>query len=137
MVGGRVEKVLRFSRSRIGWVESTLADANAANTGLFSIQRDWDWVSLLKIRRSECASIDPRAGRLAAASKLRVVTWCERSWTLSLPHRLYPPMLIARGLALCTGRLPQHEEASQRITFGGVAPEVMRAAVAIMGVRRA
>ena len=137
MVEGRVEKVLRFSRSRIRWVDSTLAEAGAANAGFFRIKRDWDWVNLLKIGEAECAAIDFRAGRLAAASKLRAAAWCGESRTLSLPSQLFPPLLIARGLALCTGRLPQHEEASRRISFGGVAPEIRKAAVAIMGVRLA
>ena len=137
MVEGRVEKVLRFSRSRIGWVDSTLAEARTANAGFFRIKRDWDWVNLLKIGEAECAAIDYRAGRLAAASKLRAAAWCGESRTLSLPSQLFPPLLIARGLALCTGRLPQHEEASRRISFGGVAPEIRKAALAIMGVRLA
>ena len=137
MVEGRVEKVLRFSRSRIRWVGSTLDEARAANAGFFRIRRDWDWVNLLKTGEAGCAAIEFRAGRLAAASKLRAAAWCGESRALSLPRQLFPPVLIARSLALCTGTLPQPEEAGARIAFKGVAPEVMRAAVAIMGVRLA
>lgn len=137
MVEGRVEKVLRFSRSSIRWVGSTLDEARAANAGFFRIKRDWDWVNLLKTGEAKCAEIDFRAGHLAAASKLRAAAWCGESRTLSLPRQLFPPVLIARSLALCTGGLPHHEEGGARVAFAGVAPEVMRAAIAIMGVRLA
>ena len=137
MVEGRVEKVLRFSRSRIRLIGSTLDEARAANAGFFRIKRDWDWVNLLKTREAGCAAIDFRAGCLAAASRLRAAGWCGESRVLSLPRQLFPPVLIARSLALCTGRLPQHEEGRARVAFAGVAPEVMRAAVAIMGVKLA
>ena len=137
MVEGRVEKVQRFSRSKIEWVDSTQAEARAAKVGFFRIKRDWDWVNLLKIGEAECAEIDFRAGRLSVASKLRAAAWCGESWTLSLPRELFPPLLIARGLALCTGRLPQYEEENRRVLFGGVAPEIAKAALAIMGVKLA
>ena len=137
MVEGRVERVWRFSRSKIGWVHSTLDEARAAKAGFFRIKRDWDWVNLLKIGEVECAAIDFRAGRLAVASKLRAAAWCGESRTLSLPLELFPPLLIARGLALCTGRLPQREETSRRVLFRGVTPEIAKAALAIMGVRLA
>ena len=51
MVEGRVEKVLRFSRSRIKWVDSTLDEARAANAGFFRIKRDWDWGEPAEDRR--------------------------------------------------------------------------------------
>lgn len=137
MVGGRVETVRRFSRSKVGWVDSTLAEATAARAGFFRIKRDWDWVSLLKTGISECAYIDDRAGRLAAASKLREASWTGESRTLSLPEQLFPPGTIARALTLCTGALPQYEAASRRISFAGVTPEILRLTLAITGLRLA
>lgn len=135
MVDGRVETVRRFSRSRMGWVESTLAKAAAAKTGFFRIKRDWDWVSLLKTGVSECAFIDDRAGRLAAATKLKVVSWTANSRTLDLPSQLFPPVAIARALALCTGFLPRYEAASRRISFGDIPPEILRLTLAITGLK--
>lgn len=137
MVDGRVEMVRRFSRSRMGWVESTLAEAAAAKSGFFRIKRDWDWVSLLKTDVSECAYIDDRAGRLAAAAKLRVVSWTANSRTLDLPSQLFPPVAIARALALCTGFLPRYEAASRRISFGDIPPEILRLTLAITGLKLA
>lgn len=137
MVGGRVETVRRFSRSRIGWVASTLAEAAAARSGFFRIKRDWDWVSLLKTDVSECAYIDDRAGRLAAAAKLKAVSWTASSGTLDLPGQLFPPGPIARALTLCTGFLPQYDAASRRICFAGIPPEILRLTLAITGLRRA
>src|SRR3546814_2874598 len=57
------------------WVSSTLAEAAAASTGFFRIQRDWDWVSLIKSSPQDAALIDDRAGRMAAAAKCKVVRW--------------------------------------------------------------
>ena len=137
MVGGRVETVRRFSRSKIGWIDSSLAEATAAKAGFFRIRRDWDWVSLVKTGVSQCAYIDDRAGRLVAASKLRAALWTRESCTLSLPGQLFPPGTIARALTLCTGVLPQYEAASRRISFAGVTPEILRLMLAITGLRLA
>lgn len=137
MVEGRVDTVRRFSRSRMGWVESTLAEAAAAKTGFFRIKRDWDWVSLLKTDVSQCAYIDDRAGRLAAALKLKVVSWTANSRTLDMPSRLFPPIAIARALALCTGFLPRYEAASRRIYFCDIPPEILRLTLAITGLKLA
>ena len=137
MVGGRVDKVRRFSRSKLEWIDSTLAEATTAKAGFFRIKRDWDWVSLLKTGVSECAYIDDRAGRLAAASKLRAASWTGESRTLSFPRQLFPPGTIARALTLCTGVLPQYEPASRRISFAGVTLEILRVTLAITGLRLA
>lgn len=135
MVAGRVETVRRFSRSRIGWTASTLAEATAARSGFFRIKRDWDWVSLLKTDVSECAYIDDRAGRLAAATKLKVAAWTAGSGALDLPSQLYPPTLIARALTLCTGFLPQYDAASRRISFPGIPPRILMLTLAITGLK--
>ncbi len=137
MVDGRVETVRRFSRSRIGWVDTTLAEATAAKAGFFRIKRDWDWVSLLKTSVSECAYIDDRAGRLAAAAKLKAVSWTADSSMLNLPGQLFPPRAIARALTLCTGFLPRYEAASRRISFADIPPEILRLTLAITGLRLA
>lgn len=137
MVGGRVETVRRFSRSRIGWVASTLAEASAARSGFFRIKRDWDWVSLLKTGVSECAYINDRAGRLAAAVKLKAASWTAGSSALDLPGQLFPPTPIARALTLCTGYLPKYDAAARRISFAGIPPEILRLVLAITGLRLA
>jgi len=137
MVAGRVEMVRRFSRSRIGWIASTLAEATAARSGFFRIKRDWDWVSLLKTDVSECAYIDDRAGRLAAAANLKAAAWTASAGVLDLPGQLYPPAPIARALTLCTGLLPQYDAASRRLSFTGVPPKILRLTLAITGLRLA
>ncbi len=137
MVGGRVETVRRFSRSRIGWVESTLAEASAARSGFFRIKRDWDWVSLLKLDVSECAYIDDRAGRLAAAAKLKTLSWSSDTEVLGLPGQLLPPAPIARALALCSGLPPHYDAATRRISFAGIPLEILRLTLAITGLRLA
>jgi hypothetical protein len=135
MVQGRVETVRRFSRSRLNWVSTTLADATAARSGFFRIQRDWDWVSLLKSSEQDCAFIDDRAGRLVAAARSRVVRWSAHDRTLSLPAQLFPPTLIARGLMLCSGRLPTFDPASRHIRFTGVTTQLLGLTLALTGLR--
>jgi hypothetical protein len=135
MVQGRVETVRRFSKSKIRWVESTLADASNANSGFFRIQRDWDWVSLIKHSAVDCAVIDDRAGRMAIAAKSRVLRWSRDSGILSLPAQLYPPGIMARGLTLCSGELPTYDRDTGHITFSGVRPEHMKLFIALTGLR--
>lgn len=135
MVAGRVATVRRFSRSKVGWVVTTLAEAAAAKAGFFRIKRDWDWVSILKTGVNECAYIDDRAGRLAAVAKLKAAAWEPATRTFSLPNQLYPPATVARALALCTGSLPRFE--ARRIVFADIPPEILRLALTIMGLRLA
>jgi hypothetical protein len=135
MVQGRVESVRRFSRSRMHWVSSTLSEAAGASAGFFRIQRDWDWVSLIKNSAQDAALIDDRAGRMATAAKCRVVRWSRDSGTLSLPAQLYPPGMMARGLALCSGALPRFDRETRQITFAGVRSEHLRLFLALAGLR--
>jgi len=135
MVQGRVETVRRFSRSRMHWVSSTLAEAADASAGFFRIQRDWDWVSLIKSSVQDAALIDDRAGRMAAAAKCKVVRWTRDSEVLSLPAQLYPPGIMARGLALCSGELPRFDRETRRIAFTGVRPGHLRLFLALTGLR--
>lgn len=135
MVQGRVETVRRFSSSKMQWVSSTLEEAAAASAGLFRIQRDWDWVSLIKSSPQDAALIDDRAGRIAAAAKCKVVRWLPDSGTLSLPAQLYPPGIMARGMALCSGGLPRFDRETRQIAFAGVRPEHLRLFLALTGLR--
>lgn len=135
MVGGRVDTVHRFSRSKLEWVESSLAQATQARFGLFRIKRDWDWVTILKSSELQCARIDDRAGRFIIAAKRRDVRWDATSRTLSLPLRLYPPAILARSLTVCTGVLPTYRD--RRIVFGGITPSVLKLTLAITGLKLA
>jgi hypothetical protein len=137
MVGGRVGIVRRFSGSRAEWIASTLNNAATAPRGLFRIQRDRDWVSILKTSVSDCAYIDDRVGRMLVAAKRQHLSWNQTSWAFSLPVSLFPPLLVARALVLCTGRLPASDRASGRISFAGVNPAMLRLVVAITGLRLA
>jgi hypothetical protein len=137
MVAGRVETVRRFSRSRLKWVESSLAEATDASRGLFRIRRDWDSVTILKSARTECARIDDRAGRLIVAAKGRHVRWDAKAGVMSFPLELYPPAIIARALSLCAGALPAYSARDRVVRFSGVTPVILRLALAITGLRLA
>lgn len=136
MVEGRVDSVLRFSRSRMRWVDSTLTEATSAGKGFFRIKRDWDQVSLLKSAPMEAWRINERAGRLAAAAKCKVVRWTSDSGVLALPAWLYPPSTMARGLALCSGHVPGFDPSKMEISFDGVQPEHLTLFLALTRLRQ-
>lgn len=135
MVEGKVDSVHRFSRSRMCWVPSTLAEATAAGKGFFRIKRDWDRVSLLKSGPAAASLIDDRAGRLTAAAKRKAVRWSRESGVLALPVQLYPPTVMARGLVLCSGYLPSFDRDAMQISFTGVQLEHLRLILALTGLR--
>jgi hypothetical protein len=135
MVEGKVDVVRRFSRSRLRWVASTLAEATDKANGFFRIKRDWDWVSLLKSGPSESSLIDDRAGRLAIAAKCKVACWSREGGVLTLPVQLFPPSVMARGLVLCSGHPPIFDRDTMRISFLGLQPKHLTLALALTGLR--
>lgn len=135
MISGHVRDVRRFSREQLQWVTATLEEAIAAKNGLFRIQREYDWVSLIKLGANESATIDDRAGRLVAAAKLRAVVWEQATQALRMPTQLIPPTPITRALTLCTGRLPSLDKKNHQLTFEGVNAAMLRLTLAITGLR--
>ena len=135
MVVGRVQDVKRFSRSQLTWVPSSLEAAATARRGFFRIHRDWDWISLLKQGASFQAEIEASAGRIVAAERAKAVSWDTSSRRLRLPFALYPPMLIARALVLCSGALPARDRESRTLTFGDVPGRIARLTLALTRLR--
>ncbi len=135
MVSGRVETVRRFSRSRLTWIDCSLAAAVEAKAGLFRIRRDWDWITILKSSETDCARIDDRAGRFVIAANCRVIAWDTRARTIGFPLHLYPPPIVARALTLCSGSLPLIQE--RRVVFAGVTPAIVNLTLAVTGLRLA
>jgi hypothetical protein len=137
MAGGQIDTVRRFSGSDAKWNVSSLQEAQTAAKGFFRMKRDWDWVSILKWAPGDCAYIDDRAGRLLVAARRRHMRWNAETQTLSLPANLFPPVLIARSLVLCTGQLPALDHSSMRVSFGGITAEMLRLVLSITGLRLA
>lgn len=135
MAGGKVGTVRRFSGSRARWMPSSLSEAQDAPKGFFKIKRDWDWVSIIKSSRGDCAYIDDLAGRMLAAAKARHADWDAATGQFSLPGLLFPPLLVARALVLCSGLPPQFDPASSRVSFEGVNAEMLRLVLSITGIR--
>ena len=135
MVSGKVETVLRFSRSKLDWVNSTLDEARGSHRGFFRVRRDWDWVSIIKMGSDTSAYIDDRAGRLIVAAKLKAASWDAEQRKFAVPKQLFPPRLIARALTMCTGTPPSYDEAHGQVCFSGVPIEVAKLGLAITGLR--
>jgi hypothetical protein len=137
MPEGKVGTVKRFSGREARWMPTTFEKAQSSVKGFYRVQRDWDWVSILKTGVDRCAYIDDRAGRLLTAAKRRHASWTADSRKLSLPAPLFPPAYIARALVLCSGLLPDFDRGTTRISFSNVTPEMLRLALAITGLRLA
>jgi hypothetical protein len=137
MIAGRVASVKRFSRSRLTWLPSSLEEAIKAYRGLFRVQRDWDWVNVLKQGADRQAQIETYAGRLAAAEGLKVAGWEPATSSVRFPMALCPPTLITRGLVLCSGRLPVGDRSSRTLVFQSVPLRTARLALALTGLRLA
>jgi hypothetical protein len=137
MPSGRVGTVKRFSGSEARWIPTTLDNAQSSAKGFYRVQRDWDWVSVLKSGVTDCAYIDERAGRLLAAAKRRHASWTAESRKLSLPARLVPPAHIARALVLCSGLLPDFDRGTTRISFSNITPQMLRLTLSITGLKLA
>lgn len=135
MVLGRVQEVKRFSRHRLSWRSSSLAEARQSARGFFRIRRDRDWVNLLKTGTDAQAEIDISAGRLAVAAREKKFFWNPNSRELRLPFALYPPALLARGLVLCSGILPLRDRETRSVSFRSVPPRVAHLARALTGLR--
>jgi hypothetical protein len=134
---GKVGLVKRFSGREARWLPTTLDKAQSSAKGFYRIQRDWDWVNILKLGQRECASIDERAGRLLTAAKHRHAVWTVDDRTFSLPGTLLPPAYIARALVLCSGLLPSFDKSTARIAFSNIGPEMLRLILAITGLKLA
>lgn len=137
MVTGRVASVKRFSRSRLTWLPSSLEEATKASRGLFRIQRDWDWVNVLKQGPDRQFQIETYAGRLAAAEGLKVASWKPATGSVCFPMALHPPTLITRGLVLCSGCLPIADRGSRTLAFQNVPLRIARLALALTGLKLA
>ena len=135
MVNGRVDTARRFSRSKLDWVDSTLDEAKESKHGFFRIQRDWDWVSIIKMGSDKSAYIDDHAGRLIVAQRVKAASWDLKTETLSIPAQLFPPRLIARALAICSGKPPDYDQTNRRIRFSSVPVEVVKLALSVTGLR--
>jgi len=137
MPDGKIGTVKRFSGREARWMPATLETVRTSAKGFFRVQRDWDWVSILKLGAMDCAYIDDRAGRLITAAKRRHASWTADSHKLSVPGTLFPPAYIARALVLCSGPLPDFDKGSARISFSNITPQMLRLALSITGLKLA
>jgi len=136
MVAGRVVSVHRFSRSKLRWEASSIDAANAARRGLFRVKRDRDTVTILKRSPSDLVEMEPAAGRFWIAARRRLIRWDSGSLRFSFPRALFPPLLIARALTICTGAFPERDANSSAI-FREVPESTARLAISLSGLRLA
>jgi hypothetical protein len=135
MVAGKVQRVRRFSKSKLQWTASTLEEAQQSDRGLFLVKRDWNSIVLLKDGKDSQSEIDLAAGRLAVAAGAKKLHVDLKSRSLRIPWALNPPTHISRALALCSGVLPEIRRERRELVFGGVTNRMARLAASVLGLR--
>jgi hypothetical protein len=116
--------VHRFSRSRLGWAESTGIAALNARTGLFRFVMDHQRFYYLKWH-GRSYRVPVQVGKYAVMRKSRgLMAYDAARQTLSFPAVCRPPLLIERALVLCSGFLPSFDSASGRVEYTSVPPDV-------------
>lgn len=117
--------VLRFSRSKIAWVDSSVAEAGRTRRGLFRFRSEYATRHFFRqggITREAPPSIAKYwlLGRRHRAMRLDL-----SHGVASFPAIVRPPGLIDRALVMCSGRLPAM--ADGRLTYSGVTAPVAAA----------
>ncbi|MFC3326076.1 hypothetical protein [Mesorhizobium cantuariense] len=123
-------KVSRFSRSRMDWTASTLAEAGCAQRGLFRFSSDYGTRHI--VRHAGISRDAP-----PAVAKFWVLGRRQRAMRLDLskgiasfPITVRPPGLIDRALVVCSGTLPSVAE--RHLVYSGVTAPVAAAVSAAL-----
>lgn len=125
--------VWRFSRSRMAWVDSSVAEAGRMRRGLFRFRSEYATRHVFRqagVTRDAPPSIAKYwlLGRRQRAMRLDL-----SRGLVSFPAIARPPGLVDRALVMCSGRLP--EIADGRLTYTGVtAPVAAAVSAALRGI---
>ena len=122
--------VSRFSRSRVAWAASSVAEAGRKRRGLFRFASDRGTTHVFR-HGPASREVPP------AVAKYWVLGRRQRAMRVDLPRGLVsfpavarPPGLADRALVLCSGRLPAF--ADGRIVYSGVTAPVAAAVSAAL-----
>ena len=129
--------VSRFSKTQLGWVESSVREASASAAGLFRFQAERQATAYVLVEHQEPFSCDPASAKYRILNRTRrrnrPMAYDGAARELAVRSSCRPPALIERALVVCSGVLPMFREG--RIIYGGVDPGTAAAMSAILGQR--
>jgi len=125
--------VTRFSKTGLGWVPSSVQEAQGASSGLFRFRSDIGSTCILK-EGDESFAIDPSEGKYRIMMRRhRPLQYDFVKKELSVAIACRPPPLFQRALVVCSGRLPEVRDG--RIIYTSVGRYVAEAVATVLRQR--
>jgi hypothetical protein len=122
--------VERFSRSRMVWLSSSVAEAGRSRRGLFRFRSDYD-VRHIYRQGSATRHVPPGIAKYWAIGRRQRAMRLDLSrGQVSFPLAARPPGLIDRALVVASGTLPV--PSNGRLTYSGIAAPVAAATAAAL-----
>lgn len=123
--------VQRFSKSRLGWVGSDVAEAGSWRDGLFRFRGDYQTIYILR-EDGTSFSCPPAVGKFRVLKrKNRACFFDVDAGAAMFPVSCRPPELIERALVLCSGKLPKIADGF--IAYGFVSRRIAAAVASLLG----
>ena len=96
----------RFSSSQLRWSEVQVGDAIQASSGFFRFNLKFQWLYYLK-RHGHSYRVPVQVGKFVVMRRRHgIVEYDSASRTFRARVSCRPPLLVERGLVLCSGLLP-------------------------------
>lgn len=125
-------RVHRFSSSQLRWSEVQSADAIRARTGLFRFNQKFQWLYYLK-RDGRSYRVPVQVGKFAIVRRRRdIVAYDSASNTFRARVSCRPPLLVERGLILCSGVLPNISSDFRWLEYTDVSGDEARLAAQLL-----
>jgi hypothetical protein len=129
--------VSRFSKTQLGWVESSVREASVAAAGLFRFRAERQATAYVLVENHEAFSCDPASAKYRILNRLRrrnrPLAYNSAARELAVLSSCRPPALIERALVVSSGALPMFRD--ERIIYGGVDRGTAAAVSAILAQR--
>jgi hypothetical protein len=102
--------VTRFSRSQLGWVDSSAQEAAKARFGLFRFRSEYGTAYIL-IEGGQPWACEPAQAKFRILGRRsRALIYDSTAYELQVRSSCRPPSLVERALVLCSGHLPAFRE---------------------------
>ena len=117
-------RVREFDGTRLCWCKTDRHHVLGSRTGFFEFQLYQQWRYFL--RWKERTFEVPRGIGLYVflRHRHRLLRYDRTTRMLTLPRICRPPRLLERALVLCSGVPPAEDQATERLVYSDVAPEV-------------
>lgn len=126
--GGPGWTIHQFSPTTLRWEAADLEDVRSANIGLFRFQLRYQRFHFLRWL-GRTFGVPVQVGKYAVLRRRRIrrlVQYDSARAVLSVPVTCRPPLLIERSLVLCSGLLARLDQATGRLEYSEVPPDIGR-----------